>query len=117
MELRYFDQVLAAGDLDGAADRLVDLWNKLFSPTQILTKLYSGEFWNDWTGRDAFEENLKEVYMLLNDSTENEPSMEILEEVRDYLFANFSLLKEAFTYLAADVGVKGLRCMLLTKDL
>lgn len=115
MELKYFDQILAAGDLDGAADRLVDLWNKLFNPTQILTELYCGEFWNDWIGRDAFEENLKEVYLLLNNEDEPDTSLSTLEEVRNCLFANFCLLTEAFRHLAADVGEDGLRNMIYTK--
>ncbi len=108
-DIRKFDLVLATGDLDGAADWLVDLWNKLYEPTQVLTNLYDGEFWRDWEGRAAFEKNLKEVYALLSGDEENDTTISALEEVRDYLHANFFLLKNAIKLLAVDVGMKGLR--------
>ena len=107
-EIRNFDHTLAVGDIDAAADRLTDLWNKLYEPTQILTHLYDGEFWRDWPGRHAFEANLRQVYELLN-GEENDQTIAKLEEVRDYLYANFSLLKESINYLCADIGTHNLK--------
>lgn len=107
-EIRNFDFVLASGNLDSAADRLIDLWNKLYDPTQILTDLYDGEFWNDWQGRSAFEGNLKAVYDILNGKEERVQNIATLEIVRDYLYANFSLLNDAISMLTADIGIKGL---------
>ena len=98
--IRGFDQVLVAGDLDSAASRLVDLWSKLYEPAQILTGWADGEFWRDWHGRVAFEDNLRTVYQLLNDPDEFD-TIESLEEVRNCLVANFSLLSEAITWIGA----------------
>lgn len=107
-EIRNFDFILASGNLDDAADRLIELWNKLYDPTQILSELYDGEFWNDWQGRAAFEVNLKTVYEMLNENDDKAQTIATLEVVRDYLHANFSLLNDAIRMLTADIGTKGL---------
>jgi hypothetical protein len=101
--IRAFDRVLLAGDLDQAADQLTKLWNKLYEPAQTLTNWQDGEFWRDWPGRSAFEDNLKKVYEILN-TVEDDCTIEALEEVRDYLVANFSLLTDAIVLLGADLG-------------
>lgn len=106
-EIRVFDQILAAGDLEKAADRLSRLWNKLYEPTQTLTNLYEGEFWKDWQGRAAFESNLRQVYDLLNADLDDQ-TVDTMECVRDYLHANFSLLKDSIHLLAADTGLHAL---------
>jgi hypothetical protein len=114
--LNRFDQVLAAGDLDGATDQLIELWNKMYEPTQVLTELYEGEFWNDWLGKRAFEDNLRTVYSLLNEFEKNTSTFQSLEEVRDYLHANFLLLQDFIKILTADIGEDRLRKISLAQQ-
>lgn len=111
-EIKDFDRNIASGHLDSASSQLLTLWRRLSKPTEILTNCYEGEFWRDWPGKCVFESNLKEVWELLN-TFEDEETVDTLEEVRDYMHANFSLLSDAITTMCADIGIDGHKNLIL----